>query len=149
MPAEATHTARHPFAVFVLVLCVVSAGLAMAGTASGHPTEPPAVAAAVPEWARLAWYGLLAAGAAVALAGIARSAHRVTDLIAGLLWERCGVLGLGVGSVCYGMALTVLDGWVSKEAGVITLLFAAACGARVYGIGRDLGRIQTLLRSTR
>lgn len=146
MPAEATHTARHPFAIYLLGLCLVSGIAALIGTASGHPTEPPAVVHAVPEWARLGWYILLIVGAAVALAGISRPHRQLRGLVGGLLWERFGVTGLGLGAALYGLALLVLDGWVSKEAGVVTVLFALACAARVRYIGRDLDRLAVLLR---
>jgi hypothetical protein len=145
VPAEATHTARHPLAIYLLGLCLISGVAALIGTAIGHPTEPPAVIHAVPEWARLGWYGLLIVGAGIALAGICRSHHKVRDLIGGLLWERFGMTGLGLGAALYGLALVALDGWVSKEAGVVTLLFAFACAVRARAIGRDLGRLAAVL----
>lgn len=148
MPAEATHTARHPLAIYLLGLCLVSGVGALIGTAVGHPTEPPAVIAAVPEWARLGWYALLIVGAGVALVGIIRPHRRLTDLVGGLLWERFGVTGLGLGAALYGVALVALDGWVSKEAGVVTLLFALACAVRARAIGDDLNRLAVLLRAS-
>jgi len=145
MPAEATHTARNPWAVYLLLVCVVVGVIALAATASGHPTEPPAVAKAVPEWARLVWYGLLVGGSSASLLGVWWPHQRITDLITGLLWERRGAYGLALGGALYGLALLCLDGWVSKEAGVFTVGFAVAGWLRVRDIARDLSRVTAML----
>jgi hypothetical protein len=148
LPAEATHTARNPWAVYLLLLCVVSGILALIATASGHPTEPPAVVKTVPEWARLTWYGLLIAGSSLALLGVWWPHQRIVDLVTGLLWERRGSFGLVLGAAPYGLALVCLDGAISKVTGAFTLGFAVAGAWRVRNIGRDLGRIEALLRAS-
>jgi hypothetical protein len=148
VPAEATHTARHPLAIYILGLCVISGVMALIGTAIGQPTEPPSVVAAVPEWARLTWYAMLIAGGTLALVGVWWPHRRIVDLVTGLLWERRGETGLALGATFYGLALLFLDGPVSKVSGTITVLFAVACAMRVRNIGHDLGRIETLLRGS-
>jgi hypothetical protein len=146
VPAEATHTVRNPWAVYLLLICVVIGVIALVATASGHPTEPPAVVKAVPEWARLTWYGLLVGGSSLSLLGVWLPHQRIVDLVTGLLWERRGAYGLALGGALYGLALLFLDGWVSKEAGVFTVGFAVAGWWRVRHIGRDLARVQDMLR---
>lgn len=148
MPTEAAHAARHPYAVYLLALCVLSGLLALLGTATGQPTEPPAVAAAVPEWARLAWYSLLICGGSLALLGVLWPHQRIVDLVTGLLWERRGVYGLTLGAALYGVALIALDGPVSKVSGALTVGFAVASAMRVRRIGHDLDRIRQLLRGS-
>jgi hypothetical protein len=145
VPAEATHTARNPWAVYLLALCVVSGGLALAATAAGHPTEPAAIAAVVPEWARLVWYGLLVGGGSVSLIGVWWPHQRIADLVTGLLWERRGAFGLTLGALLYGLALLFLDGWTSKISGVVTVGFAVAGAWRVRDIARDLSRVAAML----
>jgi hypothetical protein len=146
MPAEATREARNQLAVFLLRLCVISGSLALAATVAGQPTEPPAVAAAVPEWARIVWYVLLVAGGVIALAGIYWRRRTLADHVTALLCERHGEIGLSLGAALYGLALVTLDGWPGKAAGAITLLFAYDCARRVWDISRDLAGIRVLLR---
>ncbi len=148
MPVEAAHAARNSWAVFLLLLCVMSGASALVATAVGHPSEPPAVAAVVPEWARLTWYGLLIGGGSVSLLGVWWPHRRVVDLVTGLSIERRGTYGLTIGALLYGMALLALDGPVSKVSGVITVGFAVAGAWRIYDIGRDLRRVQDAIRGT-
>lgn len=148
MPAEATFTARHPFAMYLLGLCVVSGAVALIGAAVGQPTEPPAIAATVPQWARLTWYGLLVAGGLLSLAGVWWPRRRIIDMITGLLWERRGVVGLAIGANLYGLTLLfLLHDFAGRVSGVLTVLFAGACMARLWDIRRDLNRIRTALKA--
>lgn len=115
----------HPFAVYLLALCVVSGATALL---FGRATP------GIPGWLTVLWYVLLVAGGVVGLAGLVWP-----DAIAGLLIERASMVFIGVGAYLYAVPVAYTAGPV---AAVTVAGFGVCAHWRVVQITRQTRRRQ-------
>jgi uncharacterized membrane protein len=125
--------------VYLLVLTIL-----FAVTGWLTDSKEQIITATFPAWAQSFWYGGLAAGAVLALVGIAL--HTLT----GLLVERAGLFALAGLCGAYGLTFGALAGRVDPVHSVaITLLvfaFAAVNLARAGQIRREVNGVRHDLR---
>lgn len=88
--------ARHPFQLFILVMCVVSGMPTLLGEA---PT-PDSLEASSPLWFVYAWAATLTVGAIVTLVGMVW-----TNRFVGVLIEQVGLVAVGSAAVLYGVVV--------------------------------------------
>jgi len=85
------------------------------------------------------WYVLLSLASVTALLGIFWR-----EVLAGLLIERAGLMGLASAGSVYAIALIAVGGWTAVAAAGFVMGFAGASVVRAVDIGRILVRIRAL-----
>jgi len=117
IPPADLPSSRHPFEIFILVVCV-AVGVPIL---FGNP-PPPSVDALMPVWTRLVWAVLVAGGAATALIGIG-----LPNRLAGVLVEQVGLVGVGVGTVVYSVCSFLYNDLDLALPASIIMAFGVAC----------------------
>lgn len=117
LPPADLPSSRHPFEIFMLVVCVV-VGLPIL---FGNP-PPPSVDALMPLWARIIWSVLVAGGALTALIGVA-----LPQRLAGVFVEQVGLVAVGVGTVVYALCSFVYNDIQLALPAAMILAFGVAC----------------------
>lgn len=134
-----TPAGRNWHEVYLLVLTVVFAGIAGASR-----SEQQTIAATFPAWSQYLWYGGLATGALLALAGIAL--HTVT----GMLIEGAALIGLAGLCSAYGAAFLAYAGRADLFHAVFVVAFVAAYAgvnlARARQVRREVDTFRAELR---
>jgi hypothetical protein len=131
--------AGRPFEVMALLWSTESAILA--GT--GAPV-PPAIAAALPVWGVVGWYGLLGAGGAAGLAAVF-----MRHWAYALLVEEGAMFAVGAAMLIYAVCAFEVAGWGALAAVTFLAAWGAACAWRIVQIELELREIRRLQQRTR
>lgn len=129
---------RHPFQLFILVLCFIT-GLPVI---LGKMPAPGTLENSLPDILLVGWSWVLVLGSGVAMLG---------SLWPGkILLEQLGLICTGFAAGLYG-ALVMIIAWDrgGYQAGGIILAFGAACLWRAWQIQRDINRADRILRRRR
>lgn len=138
---DARLSGRHPFEIYVLVLCLlVSLPILL-----GRPATPGSVAALLPEPYAFFWSVVLAVGSAASLVGI-----YFKDRAKGLIIEQLGLAFVGVACVIYSGAILLsigpLDGSV---AAAIVGGFGFSCVRRYFQIQKVINDVHAIEKAAR
>lgn len=125
---EPLSPSRHPFQIFIMVLCALVGIPVLFGDAT-----PGSISETLPHGFRQAWALLLSIGATVTLIGGAWR-NRVT----GLLIEQVGLVSAGGATLVYGAALLTTAGKTGYVAAAQIGAFGGACLWRWWQIQRQL-----------
>ena len=111
-------TARHPFELFMLVVCLF-AGIP---TIADGPPAPQSIEALLPQLLVLGWGISLSVGAFIALLGIF-----LFGAATGIILEQVGLVMVGTACVFYGIAIWIVIGVTGAVSGGIVFGFGCAC----------------------
>lgn len=119
---------RHPFQIYMLMLCLVSGFPLILGKVQAESIE-----AQLPGWGATAWGLALVGGALVALIGIF-----MPNRVNGLLIEGIGLVSVGAAAVIYAIAIIATVGFGGIVAAGITLGFGLSCIVRWFQLNAVL-----------
>lgn len=119
---------RHPFQIYLLALCIVSAVPLIFGRFTAGSIEET-----LPEWLVVSWGLMLFGGAAAGLIG----SYWRGDYADGLTIERVGLAAVGSAAAVYSVVIVATGGIPRLLAAAIILGFGLCCLRRA----RDIGRI--------
>jgi hypothetical protein len=134
MPARQL-TDRHPFEVYLITFGFVSS----APGALGITGIPPSINALLDGWSARLWVIGLTVGCGMVLVGLAWKRPRFPKVsVTGLLWERIGLIIVGISCGFYAVAAWRLTGDAAFIPIGIVSGFGLACFAQANRIGRVL-----------
>jgi hypothetical protein len=129
---DARMSGRHPFEIYVLILCFLTALPILFGA----PAVPGSIRDSLPPPVAFGWGLALLAGAALALFGI-YFGERAT----GLICEQLGLALVAVACLIYAGCIIAYQGWDGMIAVGIVGGFGASCGRRYFQIQKVLDEV--------
>lgn len=128
--ANPLYTGRHPFQVYLMVLCVLSSLPQLFGFVTAGSIESE-----LPDWLAAAWNSVLLVGSTITLLG----SYWPKGIATALTLERAGLALVGSASLVYTAVIIFDSGWTRLLAAAIIAAFGLSCLRR----SRDIGHVIT------